>query len=121
AQPLTQRIFRDQSLELADQLVVVAGFEVCVDSVFEHGEAQLFEPRDVLGKGGLESEILERGATPERKRLPKLLGALAGGEVLGAGDEPLEPFDVDRARFAAEDVAPSTCRDELRTELLAKP
>src|SRR6266540_5310018 len=83
AQPLAQRLLRDQGLELTDEVGVPAEREVGFDSLFEGDDPALLEPGDLGLREGLEGEIGERWPAPQRKRLAQEIGRLlrvAAGE-----------------------------------------
>src|SRR4029077_7873774 len=68
AQPLAQRVLRDESLCLRDERRGPAEREVGVDAVLERSESQLLEPLDVDAGERLEREGGERVVAPTRRR-----------------------------------------------------
>ena len=72
AQPLAQRVLRDETLELADELRMAAEREIGLDPLLERREAKLLEADD-RGLGELlVGEVRQRRAAPERERLAEL-------------------------------------------------
>ena len=65
-QVLTQRLLRDQLLELGDEIVLAPERQVRLDAQLERDEAELFEPVDRRLGERLVGEVLEREAAPER-------------------------------------------------------
>src|SRR6266496_1756047 len=76
AQPLAERMLDDESLELGDKCLVLGEGQFRFDPFLERSEPQLFKPLDLDLCEGLEREVAERRASPERERLAELL---AGG------------------------------------------
>jgi hypothetical protein len=64
-------VLRDQALELADELAPVPEGELGIDPLLDRSQTQLLEPRDLALGERLVGEIGERGAAPERQRVPK--------------------------------------------------
>ena len=54
-----------QAFELRDHLDVAAEVEASLDLLLERLEAELLEPRDLSGQGGLAAQVGEGGAAPE--------------------------------------------------------
>src|SRR5207244_4220665 len=44
AQPLAERMFRDQALEPGNDLRVPTELQICLDLLFDHRQPELFEP-----------------------------------------------------------------------------
>ena len=83
-QPLAQRMLPYERLELADQPGVAAAGEVRVDPIAEACQAQVLQPRDLRLREAGVGNVGERGAAPQRERLPerrRRLPRLAGGEL----------------------------------------
>ena len=70
AEPLAQRMLRDERLELADELGVAPELELGVDPLLERRQPQLLEPRDLRLRERLEREVGERLARA-RARAPR--------------------------------------------------
>ena len=103
-------VHRHERLQLADEVRVATGVEVCGDPRLEHREPALVQPRG-LGPGeSLVGEVREGGAPPERERLAKRVG-LARGR--GA-----RTFDVQLALPDADEVAGRTRDDAVGAEHL---
>ena len=98
-------MFRDQRLELTNQLGTCTERELRVDQILEGGGAQLFQVGDLKGGERLEGEIVERWPSPERERLPKLLDALFPRSGAALSNPSLEPAEVDLVMGDLEDVA----------------
>ena len=80
-QALLERVPRDQRLQLADQLLPGAEFQVGVDAVADRVQPQFLQPPD-LGLGEFEGgEIGQRPAAPQRERLAQDLGGPLGLEL----------------------------------------
>ena len=70
AQTLAVRVAPDERVELADELGVLPERKVRLDSLFQTGELQFFEPRRFMLREGL-FELPEGRAAPQRERLPQ--------------------------------------------------
>ena len=77
AEPLSERVLRDQRLQLADDVAMAAEREVGLDPPFERAEAQLLEPRRLVRCEGLR-ELGERRPAPERERARRAAASPAG-------------------------------------------
>ena len=86
AQPLAERVLRDQLLELADELRVAAGLEVGRDPLLEHREAQLLQTGHGRQRERLVGEVGQRLAPPELERLAKGYAAFFPRQLLDAPD-----------------------------------
>ncbi len=71
--PFAQRMLDDERLELDDELLVASELEIGLDPLLLGGEAELVEARDLGLSEVRVSELRQRGAAPERERLPQLL------------------------------------------------
>src|SRR3954471_21110615 len=67
-----------ERLELAYKRGVGSAGQVCVDAVLEQRQPQLFEPAYLPLRERIEGELGERRPTPDRQRLPQLLGGPSG-------------------------------------------
>jgi hypothetical protein len=68
---LAQRVLSDETVELADHVVVTRERKVSVDPLLQCRKPQLRQARDLsLGKR-LEAEVRQRWPPPEGERLPK--------------------------------------------------
>src|SRR5207247_5472563 len=108
AQVLSERMLRDQGLELARELRMVSELKLGPDPLLDCDQVQLFQPGD-LGLGErLVGEIGERGAPPERERLGEQIRGLArstGSEGASAfGEQGLEAMKVELAGLEAEHI-----------------
>ena len=120
AQPLDERMLRDQELEVCDELRVVTECELRLDPLLQRFEAQLVEPGDVEPGPGLVGEPLERRPAPQRERLGQRLCRRLRPLAARPGDEPLEPVEVDRLRRRPELVPGTDRRDRVPTERRAE-
>ena len=59
----------DEGAELANHLGLSTSRDVCVDSLLEHTETFLLETRRLRRQPRHVSQVCERRASPERKRL----------------------------------------------------
>ena len=99
AQPLAERIARDQAGQLRDQLAVSPELEIGLEPILERGETQLFQRRH-LGGGEGHVQPGERHSPPERVRCskqPSPLGSL--GRPARLGEQRPKPFQVELARL----------------------
>ena len=96
-QPLAQRVLRQQRVDLADDLLVVAVGQVRVDRQLRGGQAQLLEPPDLRRRERLVGDVGQWIAAEQRERLARRpVHGLAGlGGPGRLGDEPFEAADVD--------------------------
>ena len=75
-----------QAFELRDHLDVAAEVEASLDLLLERLQAELLEPRDLSGQGGLAAQVGEGGAAPELERLGQdLVGDPRVGAVPACG------------------------------------
>lgn len=112
-QLLAQRVLHHELGQLPAQLRVGAEGEVGLDPVLYGAEAQLAQPGDLRLGEGLEAEIGQCVAAPQRqrlaergRRLPRLVQSPPA-----VGHEPLEPACVDLLRLGREHV-PRGLHDE---------
>ncbi len=97
-----------QGLELADQLGVSSRGQVRVESLLQCTEPRLLQASDLrLGEGRV-GQILKRSSPEQGKRLtegfPRSPGPAGGERRPGAGDEGLEPLQVELTRFHPQPV-----------------
>jgi hypothetical protein len=103
--PLPQRMLRHQSLQLSDQLTVMAQGQLGLDPLLLSSEPELLQRRNVgLGKW-LIGEVGQSRAAPQVKRGAKKSHGLVGLGSLGVGHETAEPVGVDLGRLHREDIA----------------
>ena len=112
AEPLAQRMLRDQRLELADDVAVMPERQVGLDPPLERGEAQLLEARALVPCERLR-ELGQRGPAPERERVAQQLARLLGhrpcaSACASVGDRALEAGEVELVVADLEQVAGST-------------
>ncbi|HEY7691916.1 MAG TPA: hypothetical protein VH816_06195 [Gaiellaceae bacterium] len=69
AEPLAQRMFDDQRLELTDELSVSSACELGLESILERREPHLVQPGDLDPGESIEREIRQRWSPPERERI----------------------------------------------------
>jgi hypothetical protein len=70
-QPLPQRLLPDQALQLGHQLTVPSQPQVSLDPILHRAQAQLGQPVGLGRRDVAVSELLERLAPPQPKRLPQ--------------------------------------------------
>ena len=98
-QSLAERIRVYQPLDLGDDVTAGSRRELCIDSILERVEAPLLEMRYLRTREGLEGEIGERRAPPERKRLVDLLDdSIRIRCRTGVGKSILETIEITLAR-----------------------
>ena len=109
AQALVVRVLLHERLELAHQLLVAAAGEVGVDAVGQAREPQRLEPRRLRLGEALAGDVRERGAAPQRERLPqrgRRLVRLAARQLRAAApQERLEAVGVEAAGRRPQRVA----------------
>src|SRR5581483_3199149 len=77
AQPLLQRMLRDELLQFGHELGMLPELEIGLDPALDRQRAKLFQASDRGLGERLVDEVGERRPAPERKRLTKFLrGAL---------------------------------------------
>src|SRR5207249_7260041 len=105
---LSQRMFRDECLELAREFCMVSQLKLGLDPLLDRGQVQLFQPGDLCLGEWLVGEISERGTPPERERLGEQIRGLARSTVSeGAsafGEQGLKAMKVELAGLEAEHV-----------------
>ncbi len=116
AQPLAQRVLRDQPLELGDEVAVASEREVGLDPLLERREAKLLEPPDSRLRKRLVGEVGERGPAPQpqrRAQLPRSDSRLRG---IRLADKALEAKQVKLLALQRDEVARRT-RNKQRTRV----
>ena len=68
-QPLAQRVLLDQRRQLPDHLLVAPECQICLDTLLDRTEAELFELRDRRLRKRFVGEVRQRRAAPQRQRL----------------------------------------------------
>lgn len=125
AETLAVGLGGDEALELGHELVVPAESELRFVPKLERTETPLLELCGLGRVDGLASEIGERRADPERKRLSKILrsfGRASRFERCGCSlDEPVEPAEVELRRVEPQPVAGSVPLDAIRPQGSAQP
>ena len=81
SEPFSQRVLRDELLQLAHQLAGSAGRQLRIDSLLQSGEPDLLEALDRRPRKRLEREVGERRPAPKAERLPQELGSALGCSV----------------------------------------
>ena len=103
AQPLAQRMRRDERLQLGD--VGAAEAQPRLDVVLDHAQMAFGEAGDVpAGEAGV-GHVGERGAAPEPQRGGEVVRGprgVLGQQRLPAGGEPVELDDVDGVAGAGD-------------------
>lgn len=68
--------------------------QISLDPSLQHGKAKLLQPRSLVLSPGLETEIGERTASPERKAFAKPLGSLGRSGVGPSHGQLLEALPI---------------------------
>src|SRR5712691_6503979 len=97
--------------ELADEGGVPADREIGLDPVLDRRQPQLIEPRDLVLRKTLVSEVRERRPAPESKSVAQPFCA-------SLVDELVEALEIELARFDAKQIARGLGLDPPSTELL---
>jgi hypothetical protein len=109
AEPLPQRVIRDERLELTHDLGVAAELEVGVDPRLDRGHAQLLEPGDLRLRERLVREVRQRPAAPQRQGVAQVQGRLlrraAVERPAALREVAFEAVAIELARRDAERVA----------------
>ena len=117
AQPLPQRIFGDQRLDLRDRVGVVAQRNLRFESALERQHPQLLETRGNRHEVGLISEIRESRPAPECKRLSERRGRLFSPTRFESDTafvcQPFEVAHVETTRLDSNHVARPARFDRL--------
>ena len=121
AEALTERMLRNESLQLCGDLGVMPTIQVGVDPLLETLEAQLAQARDLVLREAVVRDIGERRPTPEREGGVK---RHCGGVGVPGGAFAAALEDVEAAVMPANPVAPRRGDDAARvgagTERLVK-
>ncbi len=96
-EPLAIRLVGRERLELGDDSVVAAARELRVEAKLERAEPQLLEPLGLGGSASLVRQIGESRASPDRERLPEVVG-----RVFRAAGLESRPAALERALEAVE-------------------
>ncbi len=105
AQPLAQRMLRDQCVEFADELGMLAEREVGLDAILDGQRPQLLEPADLRLRPRLVPLVGEHRPSPQHKRLLQHGRRLARREIGAAPAGLFEPVGVELSRLDAQPVA----------------
>ena len=97
-------------------LIVIGGALAALSSWLNWGA----KTRQLGAREGLERKLRERIAAPEAERLPQQVGPLGRFELLGRGDQALEPSEVEQFRIDGEDVARRPGEQELGPDQFAE-
>ena len=121
-QPLAIGVIDDERFQLADHGAMVTQSEVCLDTVFERGQACLLETRHLPSREPLIGQIAERLPTPQRQCGDEQL-ARAGGvahreRVPRVRDRRLEPLRVDLLGLGRQQIAAAPCQQHPIAERL---
>ena len=108
-QPLAQRVQGRQPLEVGDRLAVPAQLEQELESIFDRRYPHLLQAR-ALGLDPLAvADVAQGWSPPEGKRFvhdgQSVPGSPVRDQPAGAGQEVLEPVDVDGVRLDGQQVA----------------
>ena len=119
-EPLTERVFLCELLQLGDDVRVPSQLEVGVDSFFASRELQLLDPVSLRPRERVEAEVRERLSAKQRERLEQERAALLRRPAKRVRCESLEPVHVELSLFDAEAVAAARL-DPVDSEQLAQP
>ena len=124
-QSLAQRVLTNQRLELARHLGVPGACKVGIDTIFEAGEAQVLEPRDLRLGESLVADVRERRAAPERERLSQRLRRLlllALSELFAPSLQAFfEAVGVERSRRQTQGISARFGDHDVRPHRSAQP
>src|SRR3954468_5836182 len=104
ADPLAERLPRDEVLQRGDHLGVPAKVDVRADPFLEGREAHLLQPRDVGLREGAVTKFLERPAAPLRQRRPQDLGCISASRGPRAPPVREEALESDRVKLVRTDT-----------------
>jgi hypothetical protein len=107
---LAERMFRNEGLELADDVGMSARHEISFDPAVETRKPYLAETRDLGLREALIRELRKGRSSPQPERLVE--PALAR--------ESLETLEIELALLDPEDVTRLACLDPVATERLAQ-
>ena len=121
AQPLAQRMLRNQSLQLACEIRGAPQSQVRGNPLLDRLHVQLLQARDLLLGELVEAMIGQRRPAPQTQRRPEIGGGalriVAPGRHSGAPHEFLESAAVDRVRIDLQRVArPAMAHRRVVTE-----
>ena len=124
AQALTQRVLRDQRIELGRGLGRPPAVDVGAEPALQRSETQLVEARRDRAHGREVGDVGERRAAPERQRHCQLRCCVGGAASLvishpGRG-VLLEPVQVQRAVGRDQRVATTVRGDRIAAQQLAQ-
>ena len=108
AELLAQWVCADELLELADERPVRAELQVGGDSPLERGQPELLQAADRGLGEGVVGEVRQRRPSPQRERLPQVLGrraSVAAFEFARSGvDHALETLRIERVRLDVDEI-----------------
>ena len=117
AQPLAQRVLRNECLEFRAQFGVPPERQLRVDPLLHHDQPELFEALNLKPRKRLELEIGERPPAPQRLRRAQLHRRAFGIAVLerlsSIGDVLVEPVQIELSRLDAQQI-PGRSRQHAR-------
>ena len=108
AELLAQWVSADELLELADECPVRAELQVGGDSPLERAQPELLQAADRGLGEGVVGEVRQRRPSPQRERLPQVLGgraSVAAFELARSGvDHALEALRIERVRLDVDEI-----------------
>ena len=108
AELLAQWVSADELLELADECPVRAELQVGGDSPLERAQPELLQAADRGLGEGVVGEVRQRRPSPQRERLPQVLGgraSVAAFELARSGvDHALEALCIERVRLDTDEI-----------------
>ena len=119
-EPLTERVFLCELLQLGYDVRVPSQLEVGVDSFFASRELQLLDPVELARANESKRKSAERLSAKQRERLEQERTALLRRPAKRVRCESLEPVHVELSLFDAEAVAAARL-DPVDSEQLAQP
>jgi hypothetical protein len=120
-QPFAVRVVANKPLQLVDQLGILAEREVCLDPIFEHGDAKILQALGLRPQGSFVADPREGMTPPELQGLAQPRCRAARCSAFN-GLMPLfrEPLETGRVHVVARDVEriarPSACDRGICTQ-----
>ena len=118
AQPLPQRMPRDERLQLGHEVGVDPELEIGGDPILEHAQPQILEPMDVVLREVLQLRVGKRRASPESKRLAEHDRPPLGLFLPRLADDVLETGEIELTSVELEHIAGRPCLEETRPQQL---
>ena len=120
AEPLPQRMPRDEQLQLRHELGVDLELEIGRDPILEYAQPQILQAMDVVLREVLQLRVGKRPASPESKRLAEHGRPPLGLFLPRRAEDVLETGEIELTSIKREHVAVRPCLEETGSQQLSQ-